>query len=77
MDAIKVNERITDVTSALLSKIVDQELKIMVLSDLLVENGMLTVDDLERRYKIIQDRDYDKLISEITTLIRDFESKKL
>ena len=49
----------------------------MVLSDLLVENGILTVDDLGRRYKIIQDRDYDKLILEITTLIRDFESKKL
>lgn len=77
MDSNKVNERITDVTSALITTIIDLEIKTRVLMEVFTDRGIITHEELEEKFKLIQDRDFDKISSDINDLINRFETKKI
>lgn len=77
MDSNKVNERITDVTSALITTIIDLEIKTRILTEVFTDRGIITREELEEKYKLIQDRDFDKISSDINDLINRFETKKV
>lgn len=73
MDVNQLDKRITAITSALISKIVNQELKIRVLEELLIDKGKITFEELEEKYKFIQDRDFDDLKLEMMDSLSRYE----
>lgn len=73
MDINQLDKRITAITSALISKIVNQELKIRVLEELLIDKGKITFEELEEKYKFIQDRDFDELKLEMMDFLSRYE----
>ena len=75
MDANKVDTRLTAVTSALITKMVNQEIHIRLLETLLVEKGIVTVKEFQEGFNAIQDRDFEEISVEITSLLDNFEMK--
>ena len=72
MDANKVDTRFTAITSALITKMVNQEIHIRLLETLLVEKGIVTVEEFQEGFKTIQDRDFEEISLEITSLLDNF-----
>jgi hypothetical protein len=66
---------ISIVALALSTKIIDTEIKVRALGNLLVDKEIVTMKEIEEKYKFIEDRDFEKLKAEILELITEYAEK--
>ena len=61
--------------SALSSKVVNIEMKMTSIEEVLIDKGVLTKEEIKKKYEVVSKRDFDEIKKELIELIEEFEEE--
>lgn len=60
---------------ALSSKVVNIEMKMTSIEEVLIDKGILTKEEIKKKYEIVSKRDFDEIKKELIEMIEEFEEE--
>ena len=60
---------------ALSSKVVNIEMKMTSIEEVLIDKGVLTKEEIKKKYEVVSKRDFDEIKKELIELIEEFEEE--
>lgn len=60
---------------ALSSKVVNIEMKMTSIEEVLIDKGVLTKEEIKKKYEMVYKRDFDEIKKELIELIEEFEDE--
>ena len=60
---------------ALSSKVVNIEMKMSSIEEVLIDKGVLTKEEIKKKYEMVSKRDFDEIKKELIEMIEEFEKE--
>lgn len=60
---------------ALSSKVVNIEMKMTPFEEVLIDKGVLTKEEIKKKYEMVYKRDFDEIKKELIELIEEYEKE--
>lgn len=60
---------------ALSSKVVNIEMKMSSIEEVLIDKGVLTKEEIKKKYEMVSKRDFDEIKKELIEMIEEFEEE--